>query len=119
MHITKLLDAGVALTPSQAKLCIPIINRLYIKMANGIKFASITVDGDVISNGHHRYIASLLAEYEIGKVPGVVSKNVVIGWESVVFEEEEWEEPDQIHEFNVQDAAESGISLEIIMGLLK
>lgn len=42
------------------KLCLPIINRIYKKMINGIKFDDIKICGKLIIDGHHRYVSSLL-----------------------------------------------------------
>ena len=50
-------------------LCFPIINRIYKKMSIGIKFPSIKVDGDLIIDGHHRYLASLLAGKTLDTIP--------------------------------------------------
>jgi hypothetical protein len=49
------------------KLCLPIINRIYKKMINGIKFDAIKVFEKVIIDGHHRYVSSLLANIELDK----------------------------------------------------
>ena len=50
------------LKSTHERLCFPVIKRLYTKMKIGIKFSGIKVDGDLIIDGHHRYLASLLAE---------------------------------------------------------
>lgn len=54
----------IELKATHAKLCLPIINRLYKKMATGIKFSNIKVADGLIIDGHHRYLASLLADFK-------------------------------------------------------
>jgi hypothetical protein len=53
--------------PTHNKLSLPIINRIYKKMINGIKFEAVKVNGDFIIDGHHRYIRTELAKNEIKK----------------------------------------------------
>lgn len=56
---------------THTKLCVPIVDRIYRKMLAGIKFTEIKVDDRLICDGHHRYLASLLANYTLGIVPSV------------------------------------------------
>ena len=44
-------------------------------MEKGADFPAIKVDGDVIVDGHHRYIASKIVGKEIGTVPGTLPLN--------------------------------------------
>ncbi|MFD2287436.1 hypothetical protein GJU39_07690 [Pedobacter petrophilus] len=54
--IWNILNEGKAvLLSSHAKLSIPIINRIYKKMINNIKFDDIKVCDNLIIDGHHRY----------------------------------------------------------------
>ena len=52
----------IELQSTQTKLCLPIINRLCKKMDTGIKFPSVKVVDDLIIDGHHRYLASILVD---------------------------------------------------------
>lgn len=45
---------------TQYQLSIPIINRIYKKMKYGIKFEPIRINGDLIIDGHHRFVSSNL-----------------------------------------------------------
>jgi len=47
------------------KLCVPIVNRIYKKMVAGIKFPGIKVHKNKICDGHHRYLASMLAQMKM------------------------------------------------------
>jgi hypothetical protein len=60
-------ENNVELKSTHSKLCLPIINRIYRKMVIEIKFPSIKVYGDLIIDGHHRYLASLLAAVTLEK----------------------------------------------------
>jgi len=77
------------LKSTHAKLCFPVIKRLYRKMKIGIKFSGIKVDGDLIIDGHHRYLASLLAGVCLEKHPSnKTSATKVLEWNMVEFVEE-------------------------------
>lgn len=111
---------SIELKPCQPSLCIPIIDRIYRKMSHDIKFPDILVDGDVIADGHHRYLASLMAGYVIEQQPGTRSPaNDVRVWKSVVFEENEWDTQAKIDHLNRQDADFNGIQLAVLVELVK
>lgn len=61
---TKELD----LITTHKKLSVPIINRIFKKMVSGIEFDEIKICGKLIIDGHHRYVSSLLADMNLGKV---------------------------------------------------
>jgi hypothetical protein len=74
-----------SLLATQKRLCLPVINRIYKKMRAGIFFSGIKVNDDCICDGHHRYIASVLAGYQIDQQPGVLaSAHEKISWKDVV-----------------------------------
>lgn len=105
---------------THTKLCVPIVDRIYRKMLAGIKFTEIKVDDGLICDGHHRYLASLLANYTLGIVPSVrtLATNV-INWKSVAFDDEDWDTPAKIKILNEQDAEYNNISIEKLVELLK
>ena len=108
------------LKATQPKLCIPIIDRIYKKMKAGIYFTPLKVDGSLLCDGHHRYIASLLSGKEIEKVPTLSASSVkAIQWADVVFEEDEWDTEAKINMLNEQDALYNGIALQKLLALLQ
>ncbi|MAQ41379.1 MAG: hypothetical protein CMH15_10095 [Mesonia sp.] len=50
-------ESDNTLISTHKKLCLPIINRIYKKMINGIKFDDIKVCDTLIIDGHHRYVS--------------------------------------------------------------
>ena len=50
-------ESDFILMATHKKLCHPIINRIYKKMINGIKFDDIKVCDTLIIDGHHRYVS--------------------------------------------------------------
>ena len=65
-------------------LSLPIIERIYNKMMLNIQFDSIQVDKGVIINGHHRYLASRLANFNLDQVPGIkTAAKELIDWQNV------------------------------------
>jgi hypothetical protein len=84
-------------------------------MYNGIKFNEIRVDDDLICDGHHRYLASLIAAYELGIISTQrTSATRTVAWNSVTFDEADWDTQAKINILNQQDAEYSGVSLETI-----
>ena len=110
----------IRLASTHTKLCIPVIDRIYKKMSGGIKFAGIKIDDNLICDGHHRYIASLLANFQIETLQGKrTSATSVINWQSVDFVEDDWDTAAKIKILNEQDAEFNDISLEEVIELLK
>lgn len=102
------------------KLCLPIINRIYKKMCAGIRFENIKVEDRLICDGHHRYIASMLATFSLSYSPGkTTSATNVYDWKSVSFVEDDWDTEAKINMLNEQDAAYNNMPLEKIVQLLK
>lgn len=101
------------------KLSLPIINRIYRKMVYGIKFNDIKICDDLIIDGHHRYISSLLANRDIGlsKYPKS-SATIVYDWKNVEFIETEWDTDDKIKYLNELDAEFNNISMEKIIKII-
>jgi filamentous hemagglutinin len=47
------------------------IQRYVEQMRQGVDMGAIKVDGNIIVDGHHRYIASQIAGVELRQIPGV------------------------------------------------
>jgi len=105
---------------THTKLCVPVINRIFKKMSAGIKFSGIKVENSLICDGHHRYIASILADFPLERIPGnTTSATTTVHWESVTFEDEDWDTPAKINMLNEQDADYNNITIEKIFELLR
>jgi hypothetical protein len=101
---------------SHKKLSLPVVRRIYNKMCIGIKFDEIKVCDGIIIDGHHRYVSSLLANYEIGQVPSSkTSATVPCEWKTVEFVDEEWDTEAKIAERNRQDAEYNRVDLSILI----
>lgn len=89
-------------------------------MSAGIKIPPIKVENDFICDGHHRYVASLLANFQLDRISGVAtSATTLIDWKTVSFDEQDWDTEDDIDKFNRQDAEFNNIPIEPIVELLK
>lgn len=120
MIVDFLQNNEIDLAPTQTKLCVPVINRIYKKMSVGIKFSGIKVDNNVICDGHHRYIASLLANFPIETVPGrTTSATITTHWKSISLEIEEWDTDVKVRMLNEQDAEFNNIPIDELVALLK
>jgi hypothetical protein len=109
-----------SLLATQKRLCLPVINRIYKKMRAGIFFSGIKVHDDCICDGHHRYIASVLAGYQIDQQPGVLaSAHEKISWKDVVFDHDDWDTIAKIRMLNEQDAVFNNLTVEEIITMIK
>ena len=89
-------------------------------MSIGIKFPSIKVDGDLIIDGHHRYVASLLAGKALETVPSIkTTATVVSEWNAVTIDVNDWDTEAKIRMLNEEDANFNGIDIDEITKLLK
>ena len=89
-------------------------------MTIGIKFPGIKVDGDVIIDGHHRYLASLIAGVSLEVYPSYkTSATAVADWTAVEIVEEDWDTPAKILFHNQMDAQFNDMTIEAFNELLK
>ncbi len=102
------------------QLSIPIMNRIFKKMKNGIKFSEIKIHENLIIDGHHRYISAQLANYEIKAMPfNKNSETKIYEWENVKFVNEEWDTIHKIQHLNKLDAEYNQISIELINQMIE
>ncbi|MBC7642637.1 MAG: hypothetical protein H7174_09940 [Flavobacterium sp.] len=106
--------------PTHSKLSIPVINRIYKKLVNGIRFDEIKVNGNLIIDGHHRYISSMISKIEIGyRNYPKTSATSEFDWKEVKFVNEEWDTLDKIQYLNELDAKHNNIPLEKLISFNK
>ncbi len=106
--------------PTHKKLSLPIINRIYKKMINDIKFDVVKVNGNYIIDGHHRYICSELSDFKIDKISyPKTNATIKYTWKDVLFVNEEWDTINKIQYLNELDAENNNLSLEKIMEISK
>jgi hypothetical protein len=89
-------------------------------MAIGIKFSSIKVADGLIIDGHHRYLASLLAEFKLETVISIsTSATEITDWISIDYVDEDWDTQAKIKMLNEEDAKYNAVSIDEIVELLK
>lgn len=120
-EILKVISSSVGLLrPSQKRLCLPIIHRISTKMKSGIRFDDIKVCEGLIIDGHHRYISSLLATFQLGMVISLkTSATIQYDWENVEFVEEEWDTAEKIMRLNQLDAEFNKMPIDKLIELTK
>lgn len=117
---SELTNHGGEFKPSQVKLSIPIVRRLYKKMVYGIKFDSIKVCDDLIIDGHHRYVSAVLAKHKLGTIPSSkTSASIAYNWQEVLFLEEEWDTEHRIRRANEIDAQFNDLPIDVLENLMK
>jgi len=100
---------------TQSKLCIPIIDRLCQKMSYDIKFEEIKICDNLIIDGHHRYLSSLIMNFEIGQVfSHKTSATKSFQWKLVELDKNDWDTPSKISHLNEQDALYNGLDIEFV-----
>lgn len=105
---------------TQRKLCFPILMRIYKKMRNGIQFTGIRTSENLIIDGHHRYVAALLAEIELDITPTQkTSATEAVAWKEVEIDTQDWDTPAKILMLNELDAKNNQLSLEAISKMLE
>ena len=105
---------------TQNRLSLPIINRLYKKMKNGIRFDDIKICDNLIIDGHHRYISSLLAGFKIQTINShKTSATNIFEWDDIRFLDIEWDTKDKIQYLNELDAIFNKIPVEKIIEIIK
>ena len=108
------------LKSTHQKLCVPIVLRIYKKMLIGIKFPSLKIHGDLMIDGHHRYLASMLAGIPLDTVPtGKSSATSVTKWSEVMLVLDDWDTEAKIKMLNEIDASFNGIAVELLTELLQ
>jgi hypothetical protein len=108
------------LQATQHRLSFPILLRLYTKMKSGIRFEDIKVHGNLIIDGHHRYIASIVANYKLGVVPyPSTSATRSTFWREVSLDMNDWDTTAEILKHNKYDALYNSIDLSEISKILE
>ncbi len=118
--LTALEDSKDSLISTHKRLCLPLIIRMYKKMENGIKFDAIKVSESTIVDGHHRYVASVLAGQNLPTIKSATtSATIEYDWKDVEFVEEDWDTPEIIQKMNEADAEYNNMTLDQINEMIK
>jgi hypothetical protein len=84
-------------------------------MSCGIKFDDIKTCDNLIIDGHHRYLSSLIVKFNIGRVLSQKTSGTrPVEWRIVELDEDDWDTPSRISYLNEQDAIYSGVDVEIV-----
>ena len=119
--LTKLKECDQVLKSNHSQLSLPIIIRISKKMAQGLKFKPIYVNknGSIV-DGHHRYISSLIVDFELERVSdypnGVLND---LEWENVEFTEDDWDTASKIRMLNKLDAEHNGMKIEEVQSIIE
>lgn len=113
-----LLTQEFQLLPTQNRLSLPIIIRLYNKMCLDIKLPPIKTCDNLIIDGHHRYISTLLSErnIEIEKTHKS-SATELHSWKNIELVDD-YESDSDIMKHNLKDANYNGITIEKLLEML-
>ena len=89
-------------------------------MAIGIKFPGIKVVDDLIIDGHHRYLASILVNVKLERlISSKTSATSITKWLTVDFVLEDWDTQAKIQMLNEADAKYNEVTVEQITEILK
>jgi len=88
---------------------------MHQKMLKGIKFDDIKICDNLIIDGHHRYISSLLADIQLTSVPTQkTSATQTFDWKNIEFDENDWDTESKIQYLNEQDAKYNNIDIDVL-----
>jgi len=94
------------LNATQASVSVPIIQRIAKKMQNNLFVPTITVAGNILCDGHHRYLAAVLIKTEIRTKPGELSRDQpIFELTNLDFQRSDWDKPADIERY-MQEAAD-------------
>jgi hypothetical protein len=89
-------------------------------MILGVRFKAIAVLDNLICDGHHRYLASILTNIPIEIVQTMkTSGTILYQWEEVEFDGNDWDTNSKIEWLNKQDALFNNIPIDKFNALLK
>lgn len=89
-------------------------------MRNGIQLVSIRTSENLVIDGHHRYLAALLAEIKLDITPTQkTSATEAVAWKEVEIDTKDWDTPAKILMLNELDAKNNQLSLEAISKMLE
>lgn len=105
--------------PTQKKVSIPIVIRIAKKIQNGLFASSIVIKDNKICGGHHRYLATLLAN----KLPEILPGELNYGhssyeWSELTFSSEDFDSAEEREYYTLQTAIENGLEVAVIRNIL-
>lgn len=120
--LAKLSEKTDLLIPFQGRLSLPVIYRIYRKMQHSLKFPPIHVtETNIIVNGHHRYISSVLSDYDLEIVSNYPKPSFMndFTWETVDFTKDDWDSLAKIQMLNAEDANYNGLKIEDVESIIR
>ena len=120
-QLIELMHSGkIELISTHEHLSLPVIERIHKKMTLKLLFRSIQVAENVIIDGHHRYLASMLANYKLEQTPCIKPQaKTNFDWKSVKLVDEDWDTDAKIKNLNYQDAKYNDMTLEELLEKIK
>jgi len=118
----RLSGLDTTLKPNQNEISLPIVVRIFKKMKSGLMFPPIHVSTEnVIDDGHHRYIGSILADYQLEIRPDYPTPTVMndYDWKDVKFIDLDYDTGVKINKMNLIDASYNGITIEQVEQIIK
>ena len=116
----KLSDGSFVLKPTQSKISLPIAFRIYKKMKANLKFDAIKICDELLIDGHHRYIASVIAGVSIERFQS--TKNLTqssFEWADVSLITVDYDESNLIDYHNYNDALRNDVTVAYIKKILE
>lgn len=116
----ELLNREFELKPTQNKISLPIVFRIFKKMKANLKFDAIRVCDNILIDGHHRYIASVMANVTTEQFPSTKNHNqTTFEWKEVTIITTDYDYPNDIDYHNFNDAKRNGITVDEVLKMLK
>lgn len=116
----KISEGAFDLKPSQDKISLPTAYRIYKKMKASLKFDAIKIADDIVIDGHHRYVASVLANANIERFLSTKNHSqTVYDWKDVILKTIDYDDQSEVRYHNFNDALRNGLTLKQVEELLQ
>ena len=84
-----LRNNSLMLNASQEKVSFPILTRIHRRLKEGTRFNAILVEGNIIINGHHRFICLSILGLDVEQILWTrnLSATAIICWPNMIVDE--------------------------------
>ncbi|MCW3084578.1 MAG: hypothetical protein JWP12_1944 [Bacteroidetes bacterium] len=96
-----LRNTNLTLNASQEKVSFPILSRIHRRLKEGKRFSSIQVEGNMIINGHHRFICLSILELKVEQNSWTknISGTAIIPWPDMIVDENDYDTDEEREEY--------------------
>jgi len=89
-------------------------------MKLGMNFKNIQCENDILVDGHHRYLCSILSKNEIGKRPYTAPRSAIkYEWKNLIIDQIDYDNDKARKKYNLQDSLKHKADKQTFNNLFK